>query len=74
MLEKSIEQEGKEILLVLHSYGGVPGCQTVSGLDRSRLKREDKPGGVVHVLFLAALLVEQGQAMGAALEGGKAPP
>ena len=74
LLERLVEEDGKEVLLALHSYGGVPGCQTVSGLERSKRKAEGKPGGVIHVLFIAALLVEQGQGMAAALEGGKAPP
>ena len=61
-------------MLAAHSYGGVPGCQTVSGLERSKRKAEGKPGGVVHVLFIAALLVEQNQKLVEALEGGKLPP
>ena len=61
-------------MLAAHSYGGVPGCQTVSGLERSKRKAEGKTGGVVHILFIAALLVEQNQKMADALEGGKAPP
>ncbi|KAK3168974.1 hypothetical protein OEA41_005422 [Lepraria neglecta] len=73
VLERLVEEDGKEVLLALHSYGGVPGCQTVSGLERSKRKAEGRPGGVIHVLFIAALLVEQGQGMAAALEGGKAP-
>lgn len=73
VLEKLIEEEGKEVMLAPCSYGGVPGCQSVSGLERSRRKTEGKAGGVVHVLFIAALLIEQGEKMVKALEGGKAP-
>ncbi len=74
VLEKLVVEDGKDVMLALHSYGGVPGCQTVNGLERSRRKAEGKPGGVVHILFVAALLVEQNQRMADALEGGKAPP
>lgn len=73
VLEKLVEEEGKEVTLALHSYGGVPGCQTVNGLERSKREAEKKPGGVIHVLFVAALLVEQGRKMAEALEGGRAP-
>ena len=73
VLEKLIEEEGKEVMLAPCSYGGVPGCQSVGGMQRSSRKAEGKAGGVVHVLFIAALLVEQGEAMVKALEGGKAP-
>ncbi len=73
VLETLVEEEGKEVLLAVHSYGGVPGCQTVCGLERSKRKAEGKSGGIVHVLFITALLVEQGRRMAEALEGGKAP-
>ena len=73
VLDKLVEEDGREVMLALHSYAGVPGCQTVSGLERSKRKAEGKSGGVVHVLFIAALLVEQGRGMADALEGGKAP-
>lgn len=74
VLETEIVENGKEVLLAAHSYGGVPGCQTVSGLERSKRKAEGKAGGVVHVLFIAALLVEQNQKLVEALENGKLPP
>ena len=73
VLGQLVKEEGKEVMLAPCSYGGVPGCQSVSGLERSRRKAEGKAGGIVHVLFIAALLVEQGEAMVKALEGGKAP-
>lgn len=73
LLEKLIEGDGKDVMLACHSYGGVPGCQTVSGLEISERKKAGKAGGIVHVLFITSLLVEQGQGMAAALEGGKAP-
>lgn len=72
LLEKLIE-EGKEVILAAHSYGGVPACQSVSGFERSKRQSQGKPGGVVHVLFVTALLVEQNRRMVEALEGGKAP-
>lgn len=34
-LETLVEQDGKDIVLVMHSYGGVPVCQTVTGLEKS---------------------------------------
>lgn len=72
-LEKLIEEQGKEVVVAAHSYGAVPACQTIGGLERSKRKAEGKPGGIVHVLFIAGLLVEQGRKMAEALEGGKAP-
>lgn len=73
LLEKLVEEEGKEVILAPHSYGGVPACQTVSGLERSKRQREGKPGGVIQVFFIAALLIEQGRSLVEALDGGTFP-
>lgn len=73
VLETEIVDGRKEVMLAAHSYGAVPACQTVNGLERSKRRKEGKDGGVVHVLFIAALLVEQGRGMKEALEGGRAP-
>lgn len=60
-------------MLAAHSYGGVPACQTVSGLEKSKRANESKKGGVIHVLFITALLVEEGKALVDALGGGLPP-
>lgn len=73
VLEKLVEEEGKDVVLAAHSYGGVPACQTVSGLEKSKRANGGKKGGVVHVLFIAALLVEEGTALVDALGGGLPP-
>ena len=69
VLEKLIEEEGKEVILAPHSAGGIVGCQTVSGFERSRRSKKNQNGGIVHVLFIAALLLAQGQTLIDALEG-----
>ena len=69
-LQKLVEEEGKDVMLAAHSLGGVAGCQTVTGLEKSRRQNEGKKGGIVHVLFIAALVIEQGQRLRDALEGG----
>lgn len=73
VLERLIEQEGKDVVLAAHSYGGVPACQTVNGLEKSKRANGGKKGGVIHVLFIAALLVEEGKALVDALGGGLPP-
>ena len=73
MLHELIEDQGKDVLLAIHSYGGVPGCQAVGGLEKSARVKAGKNGGVVHVLFMAALLVEQGKRLRDALTGGLPP-
>ena len=69
-LQELVEDKGKDVLLAVHSYGAVPGCQTVGGLEKNAHVKEGKKGAVVHVLFMVALLVEQGKRLRDVLEGG----
>ena len=73
VLESLIEEEGKDVIIAAHSYGGVPACQSVSGLEKSKRADKREKGGIIHVLFIAALLVEEGKALVDAL-GGSLPP
>ncbi|KAL9071174.1 MAG: hypothetical protein Q9161_004351 [Pseudevernia consocians] len=65
--------EGKEVILVAHSYTGVPVCQAVGGMQRSLRKSEGKDGGIIRAIFVAAFLVPEGVST---LEymGGNLPP
>lgn len=72
-LKKLVEDENKDVVLAVHSLGGISGCQTVNGLEKSKRLKEGKQGGVVQVLFIAALVVKQNQELGDALEGGLPP-
>ena len=72
VLTQLVEDE-KDVILVVHSYGGVPGCQTVRGLEKSTLMKEGQKGGVVQVLFIAAFVLEQGQCVVEVLGGGLPP-
>jgi len=60
---------GKEVVLVMHSYGGLPGAEAVRGMG----KREGRRGGVVHLLFLGSFLLEKGRAALDLLQG-QLPP
>lgn len=59
-LERLIVSEGKEVILVMHSYGGVAGSGAVSGLEKAG--REDK-GGVTQCIFITAFLVPKGSSL-----------
>ena len=72
-LEKLIEDDGKDVVLAMHSYGGLPGSQSVVGLEKSVRIKEGKKGGVVHILFIAAFVLENGQSLVDALGGGLPP-
>ena len=62
---------GRDIIVVLHSYAGIPGGGAVKGLSKSIRAEEGKKGGIVGVVWLAALLLPEGKDVASWLEGGK---
>ncbi|KAE8168335.1 Alpha/beta hydrolase fold-1 [Aspergillus tamarii] len=50
----SLVDEGKEVILVAHSYGGVPASESIKGL--AKTEGRGKVGGVVNLAYLTALV------------------
>ncbi|KAL8990204.1 MAG: hypothetical protein Q9177_001079 [Variospora cf. flavescens] len=55
-----IEDGGKELLLVCHSYGGIPGGGAAFGLSKKDRLQEGKEGGVIGLVYMAAFVVPEG--------------
>ncbi|OJD22539.1 hypothetical protein ACJ73_06110 [Blastomyces percursus] len=51
---------GREVLVVAHSYGGVPSSQALEGLGKKERHAQGRAGGVVGMLFIAAHLPTKG--------------
>ncbi|KAL9071895.1 MAG: hypothetical protein Q9157_005301 [Trypethelium eluteriae] len=62
-LEHLIEKNGKDVVLVMHSYGGLAGAGAVEGLEKVRRNAAGEQGGVVAAVFIAAFLVDKGQSL-----------
>lgn len=60
VLEK-VASTGKEIVLVLHSYGGMVGSNAVDGLGVHERMQQKKKGGVIMVVFMAAFAIPKGK-------------
>lgn len=71
-LEPLVEQ-GKEVVLLCHSSGGVIGSNAVEGFDAASHKAAGKTGGVVRVVFLAAFMLPKGQSLLGLLGGNPLP-
>lgn len=66
---------GHEVILLMHSYGGAVGGSSVEGLSRKERQAADQLGGVVHLVYLSAYLLKQGQSVWDVLvEGGGDTP
>lgn len=48
-------EKGRNIIIVCHSFGGVSGTASVEGYSVAERENEDLPGGVVGVVYVAAL-------------------
>lgn len=62
-LESLIMSEGKAVILVMHSYGGVAGTNAVHFLEAAARHEKGEKGGIIHCLFIAAFLVPKGNSL-----------
>ena len=58
---EALANDGKEALVVMSSYGGIPGTQSVKGLSRKERRDHGKEGGVKGLVYVSALLISEGQ-------------
>jgi len=61
--------QGKEIVMVMHSYGGSPGGAAANGLSKVERTAAGKTGGIIGLVFIAALLVQEGTSLLTAVGG-----
>jgi pimeloyl-ACP methyl ester carboxylesterase len=62
-LEKVADQ-GNEIVVVAHSYGGVPTSEGLKNLSKAQRQLDGRKGGVMKVLYVAALTPRLGESLG----------
>ncbi|KAI8628592.1 Alpha/beta hydrolase fold-1 [Xylariaceae sp. FL1651] len=65
--------EGKKIVLVVHSYGGCPGATASEGFSYRQRAAEGKKGGIVMFVYLAAFVIPKAKSLTEALGGHFAP-
>ena len=54
---------GKEVLLITHSYGSVPGAAAAAGLSRQQRQAQGSEGGLLGLVVIAGLLIGQGETL-----------
>ncbi|KAF4447152.1 hypothetical protein F53441_9297 [Fusarium austroafricanum] len=60
VLNKHIDQ-GKDVVLLMHSYGGMVGTEATRGLSRIEREKAGLKGGIVRLVFLAAVFAPPGK-------------
>lgn len=68
-----VEDEGRDVLLVMHSYAGMPGAAAAMGLAKTERMQQGRSGGIIGMVFIAAFVVPEGLSC-AGLQGGNLPP
>ena len=68
-----LAESGKEIFLVMHSYGGMVGTESASGLGKEERSERGLKGGVIGLLYVCAFLLPVGNHLCTMLGGELAP-
>ncbi|KAL9619793.1 MAG: hypothetical protein Q9160_005629 [Pyrenula sp. 1 TL-2023] len=66
-------EANKDVVVFVHSYGGVVGGAAAAGLSKQARAAEGKSGGVIGLVYLVASLVSEGESMLQSV-GGAYPP
>lgn len=59
-LTRLVVAEQSEVVLVLHSYAGMPGSEAVKGLGKREREGKGQKGGVVRLVFIQAYAMPEG--------------
>ncbi|MCJ1247642.1 hypothetical protein MMC30_004857 [Trapelia coarctata] len=59
-MTSKLADEDKDVTIVTHSYGGIPGTESVKGMGKADREKEGKKGGVVRIVYLTSLVAPVG--------------
>lgn len=72
-LRQAVEGNGEDVLVMMHSYGVMPGAAAAVGLAKPERAQQGKMGGVIGLVFIGAFVVPEGLGC-AGLQGGSLSP
>ena len=68
-LEELVEKAGREVIVIVHSYGGIPGSSAARPFVREGRAQQGKQGGVIGVLYISSFAMPAGKTTLEAIEG-----
>lgn len=71
---EALADEGKDVLVVMHSYGGIPGTQAVKSLTRKERQAQGRDGGVMGMVYVSSLLINEGESSEDSFAGFRGKP
>jgi hypothetical protein len=69
---ESVVDQGKDVLVVTHSYGGVVGTEAAKGVSKAERQADGKLGGITRIAYLTSIVPPEGGSLVG--EQGEAPP
>ncbi|KAF2797034.1 alpha/beta-hydrolase [Melanomma pulvis-pyrius CBS 109.77] len=66
---EKLADEGKDVILVAHSYGGTPMTESTKGLSKKERQAQGKKGGIVKLAYMTCLVPAVGVSAGGVLGG-----
>jgi pimeloyl-ACP methyl ester carboxylesterase len=63
VLDGLIDGQAKDVVLVLHSYAGIPGSVVIGGRSKTAREKAGKAGGIVGVVYIGALLPRESDSL-----------
>lgn len=67
-----LEHKHRDIILIMHSYSGVPGSAAALGLGKAKRVAEGKSNGIIGQIYFTALLHKGGEGVDIFTAGGGA--
>ena len=69
-------EQGREVIVVMHSYGGFAGSAALRGLSKAERHEQGLSGGIMALVYLAAWMLDEGQSVSGSGggKGGKGGP
>ena len=62
---------GQDVVLVMHSYGSIPASTAVKGLSKAERTAAGNLGGILGIICICGLLLQEGQSLKSSLPGDK---
>lgn len=70
---RSIDAGGEDLVVVCHSYGGIPGGGAAYGLSKTARGKDGKEGGVIGLIYVSGFVVPEKTSLLETMGGQHAP-
>ena len=64
---EKLADEGRDVVLIPHSYGGAPATESTKGLSKAERTKQGKKGGIVRLAYMTCIVPAVGGSAGATM-------